>query len=361
MPEGPDGLREDTEVLGENLSTRNAWLRRVVILGVCLLAAWVIVGLIGRINWAAVGDALGQLAWWQLVVLLALLFVRQTFNALPLAFFIRGLGLYRALVNDLASHLLAVAVPPPGDMVMRVGMFTSWGVEASKAIAGSLMNMLAFYVTRLSVPVLGFLLILPLRFDTGYGVTALVGATAAGTIVVLIFLGLRSEEFARRIGQGAGKLARKVRTGVDPDTWAASIVQFRLDMQDTFTAGFPRAVLSLVCLVLTDASMLLLSLRFVGVTASEVPAIEVYAAFLCVYPLTMFPFMGLGIADAVLLATFVDAGGLDVEAAGLAALVVWRSFSLLGPIVLGALSLAVWKRSVKATGGTLGGPTVQVS
>ena len=341
-----------TEVLGERLSVRNAWLRRVLVMAVCLVAGWVIVGLIGRIDWAAVADALGRLAWWQLGVLIGLLLVRQVLNALPLAFFIRGLGLYRAVVNDLASHLLAVAVPPPGDMVMRVGMFTSWGIEASRAIAGSVMNMLAFYITRLSVPVLGFLLILPVRFDTGYGVTALLGAAAASAIVVLIFLGLRSEEFARRIGRSAGQLAFRVRKSVDPEAWAASIVQFRRDMQHTFASGFPRSAIGLVCLVLVDASMLLLSLRFVGVSGGQVPAIEVYAAFLCVYPLTMFPFMGLGIADAVLLATFVAAGGLDIEAASVAGLVVWRSVTLIGPVLLGGVSLALWKRSVRAAGGT---------
>ena len=332
-------------------SQRNAWLRRILIMALCFVGAWLVIRLIGRINWSAVGEALGQLAWWQLVVLVGMLFLRQLLNALPLAFFIRGLGIYRAVVNDLAAHLLAVAVPPPGDMVMRVGMFTSWGIEASRAIAGSLMNMLAFYITRFSVPILGFLLILPLRFDGGYAVTAALGAVVAGTIVLLIVLGLRSESFAHRTGLLAGQLASRVKKSIDPETWAASIVQFRLDMQDTFAAGFPRSAFGLVCLVLTDATILLLSLRFVGVGAGEVPAIEVYAAFLCVYPLTMFPFMGLGIADAVLLSTFVGVGGDQVEAGTIAALVVWRSFTLIGPVLLGAGSLAVWRQSVKSQTG----------
>ncbi|MGD9960982.1 lysylphosphatidylglycerol synthase domain-containing protein [Nocardioides sp.] len=336
-----------SETTGQTWSQRNAWLSRLLIMAVCFVGAWFIIRLVGRINWSAVGQALGQLAWWQLLVLVGMLFVRQLLNALPLAFFIRGLGVYRAVVNDLASHLLAVAVPPPGDMVMRVGMFTSWGIEASRAIAGSLMNMLAFYITRFSVPILGFLLILPVRFDGGYAVTAALGAAVAGTIVALIVLGLRSEEFARRTGLYAGRLARKIKKNVDPDAWAASIVQFRLDMQDTFAAGFPRSAVGLVCLVLSDATILLLSLRFVGVSAGEVPAIEIYAAFLCVYPLTMFPFMGLGIADAVLLATIVEVGGDQLEPSAVAALVVWRSFTLIGPVLLGAGSLAVWRRSVK--------------
>ena len=68
----------------------------------------------------------------RLPLLFAVLMVRQVLNALPLALFIRGLSLYRAVINDLAAHLLAVVAPPPSDLVMRVGMFRSWGIEPSR-------------------------------------------------------------------------------------------------------------------------------------------------------------------------------------------------------------------------------------
>jgi putative heme transporter len=329
-------------------SRRGGWVRRIAGLVLSLLIAWAIVRLVGRVDWGAVKDSLSELAWWQLVVLVGMLFVRQYLNALPLAFCIPGLGHYRAIVNDLASHLLSVAVPPPGDMVLRVGMFTSWGIDASRAIAGSVLNTLAFYTVRFSVPVLGFFLILGVRFDAGYGVSALIGAGVASTILVLIALGLRSEELARWLGRAVGARVARVRKSVDPDAWGESVVGFRVDMRSTFSKGFSKSAVALVCLVVTDATMVLLSLRFVGVDANSVPAIEVYAGFLCVYPLTIFPLMGLGIVDAVLLATFVDAGGHEVEGAGIAALVVWRSFTLAGPVLLGAVSLAMWKRSIRS-------------
>lgn len=327
-------------------SRRRAWLRRLTILALCFFAAYVIVSLIGQIDWSEVWDALGHLAWWQLVVLFVALLVRQTLNAVPLAFFIPGLSVYRAVVNDLAAHLLAVVAPPPGDLVLRVSMFTSWGIKAARAVAGSLMNVLAFYLMRFSVPIIGFAILLPVRFDSGYAVAALLGALVAGAIAGLVVLGLRSAGFAARIGRTAGSFATKVRRGVDPGSWGAATMQFRLDMKDTFAAGFPPSVVALVGLVFADATVLLLSLRFVGVSAAELPAIELYAAFLCVYPLTLFPFMGLGIVDAVLLATFVEVGGIDVEPPAVAALLVWRAFTLAGPIGLGAVCMALWRHSV---------------
>ena len=44
--------------------------------------------------------------------------------------------------------------------------------------------------------------------------------------------------------------------------------------------------------------------------------------------------------------------GADVEAAAVAALVVWRVFTLGGPLLLGAVSLAAWRRQ------SAGRPTV---
>ncbi len=117
-------------------------------------------------------------------------------------------------------------------------------------------------------------------------------------------------------------------------------------MKETFGANFLRSAVALVGLVFADATVLLLSLRFVGVSAADFPAIELYAAFLCVYPLTLFPFMGLGIVDAVLLATIVEVGGIETEPAAVAALIVWRAFTLAGPIILGALSMAIWRRGL---------------
>jgi hypothetical protein len=326
------------------------WVRRTVILAVCLVAGYVLVDLIARFDWSAVWDALTELTWWQAVVLLGVLMVRQTMNALPLVFFIRGLGVYKAVVNDLAAHLLAVVAPPPGDVVLRIGMFTSWGLDASKAAAGSMMNMISFYILRFSMPVIGVLILLPVRFDSGYAVTALLGAAAAGAILVVVVLSLRREEFARRLGHVSATLVKKVRRSVQPERWVEATLQFRLDMLDTFTSGFPRSAFALVGLVFADATVLLFALRFVGVSANEWPAIELYAAFLCAYPLTVFPFMGLGLVDAVLLATIVDTAGSQTEAAAVAGLVVWRAFTLAGPIILGAASMGLWRWSLRRSG-----------
>lgn len=99
-------------------------------------------------------------------------------------------------------------------------------------------------------------------------------------------------------------------------------------------------------MVAVDALMIVLALRFTGVSAAEVPAIEVLVAFLVAYPLTLFPFSGLGFLDAVVIATLLALEASADEASLVAGFVVWRAVTIAGPLVLGALSAGAWKLEV---------------
>ena len=102
-------------------------------------------------------------------------------------------------------------------------------------------------------------------------------------------------------------------------------------------------------MVLTDACILLLSMRFVGVSASDVPAYEVIGMFFLAYPLTLPPLMGLGIFDVVLLGAFMELGGAALEPELVAALTVWRAVTILGPMMLGGIVTLVWRRRLGVT------------
>ena len=136
-----------------------------------------------------------------------------------------------------------------------------------------------------------------------------------------------------------------MKSSVEPEEWAAATSRFRSHMVDTFRRGFPRSLIGLSVMVFVDALMVAMSIRFVGVSADDLPLMVIVATFFVVYPLTLFPLMGLGIVDAVLIGAYVNVGGLAIEPELVAGLVVWRVFTILGPIVLGAGALALWRRS----------------
>jgi uncharacterized membrane protein YbhN (UPF0104 family) len=336
-------------------SGRSAWVTRFVLLAVALVATVVVVRLVGRIDWGEVWGALTQLTWWQPLVLLAVVVVRQVLNALPLSLYIRGVSAYKATINDLGAILMSVVAPPPSDLARRVTMYTSWGVPAAKGVAGTLMNTLTFYIVRFSAPAVGFVLLLATGQPPGLRWLELASIAVAVTIVVGIRLVLRSEALARTVGARTGRLVRRVRRTVDPDAWAEACLTFRSDISATFQRGFPRSLWALTGMLATDVLILLLCLRFVGVYPSEVNLADVAIAYLFAYPLTLFPFSGIGVVDALILAALVEAGGIEIEPAAVAALVVWRVFTVGVPVLMGVGAVGLWRRSVA------GGPEATAS
>jgi len=317
--------------------------RRLGAVALCAVVVWLALGFVGDIDWAAVRAALRRLSWSELGVLVGLMLVRNTLNALPLALFIHGIGMLRALVNDLTAHLLAVVAPPPSDIVLRLRMFSSWDVPGPVSLAGTVANTVAFYTVRFAMPLVGTVLLVVARWETGPLGRVLLSSMVAGAILAVALAAVRRESTAAAVGSAAGHLVRRVRPSTRPEEWSRSAVAFRHHVAAGFSSHLTVSVVGLVAMVLVDASIVVLSLRFVGVGSAEVPALDVYVLFCLVYPFTLFPFMGLGIVDGLIVAGVVDLGGAEVEAATVAGLVVWRTVTLGGPIALGAVTLLVWR------------------
>ena len=310
----------------------------------------VVVRLVGRVDWAAVRSSLSELDLWQVPVLLALLVARQVTNALPLALFVPGVSALRATQNDLGAILMSMVAPPPSDLALRTAMFTSWGVPLAQGLAGTVMNTVTFYIVRFSAPLVGFVLLAVLARPPGLRWFELVSIAVAVAITVGLLLVIRSEALAGRLGATGARLVRRVGRRADEDAWARACLDFRAHVARLFARGFPRSLLAYVAMLTLDLTMLVCSLRFVGVSADEVPLIEIAVAYFFAYPFTLFPLSGLGVVDALILAAVVDVAGQGVEAATVAGLVVWRTFTVLGPVTLGMGAVGWWRHEQRGRG-----------
>jgi len=273
--------------------------------------------------------------------------VRQVLNATPLALFIEGLGLPRAVQSDQAATLTSTIAPPPSDMVLRLAMFASWRIPIAEGMAGALMNILTFYATRFTVPIIGLVLVLASEapYHSIYAWTALLGGAVGAFILGLLWAVLRRESTAIWIASTAGRLWSRVRPSATTDTWPASAVDFRVHVVSRARRGIPISLLALVVMVVVDGLLLALCLRFVGVSAADVSTVAVVGVFLTAYPLTLFPLAGLGILDATVLAALVDIGGIAIEPDLVAGLVLYRVTTLLTPMLFGVASIAWWRRT----------------
>ncbi|RMI13246.1 lysylphosphatidylglycerol synthase domain-containing protein [Cellulomonas triticagri] len=329
--------------MAEQVRRRRTWLRVLVALVVGVLVFRLVAQLVGRVDWTAVAAALGRLDPWVALPLTAALLARQVLNAVPLTRFLPGLGLVRSTQNDLTANLVATVAPPPADIAVRVAMFRSWRLDPVLGMAGVTLNAVQFYAVRFAVPALGLALLAAHGLEGRHWLIGGACAVAAVLVLVLLAVVLRSERLALGVGTVAGRLARRVRPGVDPATWAARVVDLRNQTASSMRTGTVPSLVALTGMVLADATVLLLAVRFVGVPADVLPATLVVGVLLLLYPLTILPLFGFGVLDALLLAWYVGAGGAAVEPEVVAATVVWRVVTILGTLLLGALALGVWR------------------
>ena len=328
---------------GPEKAQRRRLSRSVLIIVLSIIAGYLIIQFVGQIDWGQVYRAFGHVSWWQVLILLGLLGVRQTLNAVPLATFVPGLGLNHSLQNDVAANVAGTVTPPPGDMVVRIAMFNSWNVNPVDGMAGVTMNMLNFYAVRLLAPVIGLLVFAAAGIESHRVTWAILCALGAVALMLVLAMVLRAEDWADRLGRGAALQAQRFKASADPDKWSAAVNKFRVQMSEGFTRRSTISMAALLAMVAVDSLILLLALRFVGVPATALPILLVMGTFFSAYPLTAMPLFGFGVLDAVLTTAFVEESSLHYEPMIIAALAIWRAITIFGPLIAGAITILVWR------------------
>ncbi|MGA4669016.1 lysylphosphatidylglycerol synthase domain-containing protein [Propionibacteriaceae bacterium Y1923] len=324
---------------------RRGWVIRLLLLALSVAVVVALVRLYRRIDFDLVWGALGLLEWWHGLVLLGVLVVRQFLNAAPLAVYIRSITLVQALLNDLSAYSASMLAPPPSDMVLRVARFKSWGVPVPIAVAGTTVNAMTMFIVRFGVPLLGFLIVPLTTEDVGWRWADLLSLLVCAALVIGLLLVVRGEQNAATIGLKLGRVLARVRRSVDPEAMSQSFRNFQGAIAEGFPRKFPRALAVTLAMVLVDLAMLTLTIRFLGVDADTLPLGAIAVAFLFAYPLTLFPFQGIGVMDAAIMAAVVGTAGEAITEPVIAALLIWRTYTVAGPFLMGLGALALWRRT----------------
>lgn len=318
----------------------------VVKVVIAVIAVDFLLTFIRGVDWDQITAALGRLTATQIAALLALVAIRQTDNAAPMALFVPGLGLRHAVTGDLSAILVSTVAPPPTDTVVRFSMFRSWNIDVADGAVGVSLNTVTYYAVRFAAPVLGFLLLLAAEgYDATYAAVAVISGLVAVAIALTLILVVRADRFAAAVGRLGGRIAHRFRPDqVDPEHWADVMVRFRSSAAHTLRTRWAWAMLTMLGLLVVDAVFLTATMRFMGLSSAELTFAEILAGYLCAYPLTALPFAGIGVLDAALIALYTERGASD-EATVIAALLVWRLATVLLPLLLGMVAYAMWRRA----------------
>jgi len=280
-------------------------------------------------NYGEVWGAVKALSWKQIVVLLLATLVNLATFAPPWMAALPGLGFRRAFVVTQASTA-STYVAPGGAAVglaLSYGVLRGWGFPAHSVALAAALTGIWNQLALLGFPVIGL---------------AVFVVAAAGFAVAL-----STPRLARLSGNTAVRLAnwglRILRRG--PVGWTGdSFVRFRDETVDLLRRRWHVLTLATLAGQLTVFVVLLVSLRVLGVSASEVSSVEIFAAWSLVRLLSSLPITpgGLGVVEVGLTGALVGFGGDNAEV--VAAVLLYRFLTIIPTLVLGLLAGATWRR-----------------
>jgi putative heme transporter len=232
---------------------------------------------------------------------------------------------------------------------LTYAMNSSWGFSRSRTSVSLLVSGLWNNFAKLGLPVFALVL---LAFTGQPSAGRLVAGIAgvAGLIAALVALGLllRSRDGAARLGTFFGRIASAVLRpfGRPPvQGWDRATIKFRDRTVLLLRARWHWITLATLVSHVSLFLVLLLALRFVGVSADQVGWIEALAVFAFARLLTAIPFTpgGLGVIELALITGLSAAGGERALVA--AAVLVFRALTYVLPIPLGLATYVFWRRN----------------
>jgi len=294
--------------------------------------------------WAVV-DAL---SWWWILALVVVSALVILSDAPPWLAVLPGLSFFNALRMDLAGSALSQVLPGGAavNAATQFGMLRSWGFQGQPVVLAVSLTTLWNQFVTFGFPAIA---IAALALEGGRERTLGLVALAGLLVVVLLAAGivaiLWSPASARRLGdwaaQRATRLKRVVRRG--PVRWTGNdVVSFRAQAIELLRNRWPTLTLATIVNQLAVFAVLLVAMRALGVSRSEVDVVEAFAAWSLIRALGSIPITpgGLGVEEVALSGALVGFGAHNAEA--VAATLVYRFLTVVPSVVLGLASAATY-------------------
>jgi len=337
--------------------SRRRWLKHGIAggIGLAVIVGTFVFVLPQFANYRQVWDAVKDLSWWWVVVLLATVAVNMVTFAPPWMAALPGLRFVPALKVTQAST--ASTYLAPGGPAVGVGlsatMLLAWGFTAGSVTLAVTLTSVWNQLSVFGFPVLAFVL---LTF-TGHNGGALQTVGEIGAVVFVVIAGsfaagLASGRVAARVGSTAVRLADRL-LGIihkGPVRWdERSFVRFRNRAVGLLRRRWHVLTLATIVGQLSVFLVMLACLRALGVGPEDVDLLEAFAAWSLARVIGSIPITpgGLGLVELGLATVLVGFGGNN--AAVVAAVLLYRFLTIVPTLVLGAAAGATWRRHRRAS------------
>jgi uncharacterized membrane protein YbhN (UPF0104 family) len=326
--------------------------RRKVVFGV--ISAVIVIGtfavVLPRIaDYRDVWAVVQTLTWeWGLALLAAVALNLATF-APPWMVALPGLRFRQAVAMTQASTALSIVAPAGAAVGMAGswGMLRSWGFRPGPVTRAVTLTGVWNQLANLVYPVVALFLLKVNGGETALlGTAAFIGVAVLGVVIAVLVLVLYSDGLAHEVGEVVARFASWARSRVrrGPVGWGGpSFARFRNEAVDLLARRWHALTLATFAGSLTVFLIMVISLRAVGVPASQVTIVEAFAAWALVRILGSIPITpaGVGVVELGLTTALVAFGGAN--AGVVAAVLVYRFLTVVPTLALGGLAALTWR------------------
>jgi uncharacterized membrane protein YbhN (UPF0104 family) len=328
-------------------------LRVGLSVGALVVAALVLKPVYDDLDLHTVRRAIASLSAGEWAVFLLVFAATIWANGFLTASVVPKLPIRRGATAYLGSSAVSSTFPGPGDLALRLLMYRSWGYSTTLSTVSVAASGMVTVGTKLVLPAVAMV---PLFFtgqltgDTGR--FAVIGATIAIAVVVIVVLTLLKPSFAARVGDIAerviGVVLRRVgRTG--PEGLGDRLVEAREQAITLLAPRWPMALLATVLLTLSRLLLLVVSLRFVGVPREDLTVSQIFATYAIVELLTVVPITagGAGVVELGYIGLLTGYAGKAYVNQVTAGVMLFRLATWIAIIPIGWITVGLWRLSVR--------------
>jgi uncharacterized protein (TIRG00374 family) len=260
---------------------------------------------------------------------------------------VAGLGYWHGFVQRQSGFLISNAIPGGGAIAVatQYAILAQYRVRATLAAAAVGADSVFTYLITLGLPALAVTL-LSIQGENASALTvtaAIIGGIVVVISIILIFIVLRSDAGAIRVGRLGERLStpvlRKLHKPI-PD-FKAALVDFRVDAHDLMKRRWLALFITNFVAQTTPFAVLVCAVAGLG-GFEYLNFVEVFATYSIAIVLTSFPITpgGLGTVDAALIALLTSFGAPGSIA--VAADLIWRLVWFLPQILAGGIAMIVY-------------------
>jgi uncharacterized protein (TIRG00374 family) len=301
-------------------------------------------------NYAEAWDQITAMTSTQLVALGIAVVISILVYVLPFQAALPGLGFGTAFMVRQTSFTISNAVPAGGAVGLGVqyGMLAQAGFGGPPATAAIGITSVFNLLVTLALPVLGVLALMVVGTPGSSEVLGAVGGLLAVGVMVAFFAAvLRSDGTARRLGGTVDRVVARVAGLLHRDPPAGisdQLVAFRRSTAEVISRRWALLTATNFAQQFTQFGVLMVALRVTEAgDATPVGVVAAFSAFALARLASFVPVTpgGLGTVDAALTGLLVAFGASRSDA--LAATLLWRAASWVPQVLLGVVTLVIWR------------------